>query len=132
MGVSVRQDGPISRIEIAGCLADRCGDAELGAVVREQLARGQRSLLLDLRDVVAADFSAHLVRAAASRVKDRVDPRLESGKFAIIAKRDFLFGMARMYQILRDESPVEVRVFRDRGEAELWLGIADDDPPPGG
>jgi hypothetical protein len=35
-----------------------------------------------------------------------------------------------MYQILRDESPVEVRVFRDRGEAELWLGITDDDPPP--
>jgi len=55
VGLSVRQDGPISRIEISGCLADRCGDAELGAVVRDQLAQGQRSLLLDLRDVTEVD-----------------------------------------------------------------------------
>ena len=55
MGLSVRQDGPISRIEISGCLADRCGDAELGAIAREQLAGGQRSLLLDLRDVTEVD-----------------------------------------------------------------------------
>ena len=44
-----------SRIEISGCLADRCGEAELGAVVRGQLAAGQRSLLLDLRDVSEVD-----------------------------------------------------------------------------
>lgn len=55
VGIGLRQDGSISRIEITGCLADRCGDAELGQVVRNQLARGQRSFLLDLRNVTEVD-----------------------------------------------------------------------------
>ena len=87
--------------------------------------------LLDLRDLVATDVSAASIHKAASRAQNDVDPRLESGKFAIVAPRDFLFGMARMYEILRSDSPVEVRVFRDRAEALQWLGIAESEAQPG-
>ena len=65
--------------------------------------------------------SAASVRDVARRVSHHVASRLEEGKLAVIAPRDLLFGMARMYEMLRDDSPVEVRVFRERDEAESWL-----------
>ena len=54
-------------------------------------------------------------------------PALRSTPYGVIvAPRDVLFGLARMYEILRSGSPVEVRVFRERGEAESWLGLGKD------
>ena len=79
--------------------------------------------LFDLSDVTFMDVSGDSVRAVARRVAQQVDSRLEEGKLAIVAPRDLLFGMARMYAILRADSPVEVQVFRGRDEAETWLGI---------
>jgi hypothetical protein len=79
--------------------------------------------LFDLSDVTIVDVAAGSVREAARRAEQYVDSRLEGGKLAIIAPRDLLFGMARMYEILRGDSPVEVRVFRERDEAESWLEI---------
>jgi hypothetical protein len=77
----------------------------------------------DLSDVTGVDVAAESVRDAARRAGEYVDSRLDGGKLAIVAPRDLLFGMARMYEILRGDSPVEVRVFREREEAESWLGI---------
>jgi hypothetical protein len=131
MPIDAKIDEERGLVEIV--VAGEVTESELSGAFDRYISESWSALplgLLDLRDAVAADISTPLVHKAASRAEERVDPRLESGKFAIIAPRDFLFGMARMYQILRDESPVEVRVFRDRGEAELWLGITDDDPPP--
>jgi hypothetical protein len=79
--------------------------------------------LFDLSDVTGVDVAAESVRDAARRAGEYVDSRLDGGKLAIVAPRDLLFGMARMYEILRGDSPVEVRVFREREEAESWLGI---------
>jgi hypothetical protein len=70
--------------------------------------------LFDLSDVTALGISSDSVRHAARRVAEHVNSRLKEGKLAIVAPRDVLFGMARMYEILRNESPVEVRVFRRR------------------
>jgi hypothetical protein len=81
--------------------------------------------LFDLSGVTAMGISSDSVRAAARRVAEHVNSRVEEGKLAIVAPRDLLFGMARMYGILRSESPVEVRVFRQRGEAESWLGLTE-------
>jgi hypothetical protein len=101
-------------------LADEAIESELSGAIDRHFSESWSALplgLLDLRHVTATDVSARLIREAASRAEKHVDPRLESGKFAIIAPRDFLFGMARMYEILRSDSSAEVRVFRDRLEA---------------
>lgn len=43
-------------------------------------------------------------------------------RLAILAPSDAVFGVSRMYQMLRgDEVPEEVQVFRDRAEAMRWL-----------
>ncbi len=132
MPIEAKVDERRGFVEIV--LAGDVTDSELSGAVDRFFSETWSALplgLLDLRDVEATDVSARLIRKAASRAESHVDPRLESGKFAIVAARDFLFGMARMYEILRSDSPVEVRVFRDRQEALLWLGIAENGPPAG-
>lgn len=42
-------------------------------------------------------------------------------KIAIYAPDDLAFGIARMYDVITDESPEEVRPFRDVREAMRWL-----------
>lgn len=42
---------------------------------------------------------------------------------AMVTPSDVGFGLARMFQILHDEAPEELRVFRDLGEARSWLGL---------
>jgi hypothetical protein len=44
-------------------------------------------------------------------------------KTAFVTSQDVAFGIARMYELLADESPVEIRVFREQAEAKTWLGI---------
>jgi len=44
-------------------------------------------------------------------------------KLAIVAARDDVFGMARMYQTLRSDAPQMLRVFRDITEAKNWLDL---------
>jgi hypothetical protein len=61
-----------------------------------------------------------------------VDPRVGESRLAIVAPRDELFGLGRMYEFLRGDSPVDVRVFRERKEAELWLGLSKDPAEPDG
>ena len=33
------------------------------------------------------------------------------------------FGIARMYEILMKETPIDARAFRDRARAAVWLGV---------
>lgn len=43
------------------------------------------------------------------------------GKVALVAASDLVFGMSRVFEVQRTTEDVEVGVFRDLDEAELWL-----------
>ena len=49
----------------------------------------------------------------------------EKSRRAVVADEDETFGMARMYQSLREahEKPDQVQVVRDMAEARRWLGL---------
>jgi hypothetical protein len=52
-------------------------------------------------------------------------------KLAIIAPADHIYGVSRMYQLLRgDDVPEEVRVFRDEAAANEWLPKRGEHEPP--
>ena len=76
--------------------------------------------LVDMRGVDRLEVSSASVR----RLVEMFTP-LDHGevvtRLAIVAPRDDVFGMARMYEILRSDAPEQIRVFRDRPEAERWL-----------
>jgi len=54
-----------------------------------------------------------------------MDPGAASGKLAVVAPADLVFGLARMYQTFRSLNPQstkQVSVFRTMAEALAWLG----------
>jgi hypothetical protein len=46
---------------------------------------------------------------------------MQGGRFALLVDRPASFGMARMFQALADNLPLEVGVFYELAEAEEWL-----------
>jgi hypothetical protein len=124
MPIQVHVDEARGLLEIV--VAGELTDSEFVETGKRYLLEPFASLplgLFDLSDVTGISVAAESVREIVRRVALHVDSRLVEGKLAIVASTDLSFGMARMYGMLRDDSPVEVRVFRKRDEAESWLGL---------
>jgi hypothetical protein len=99
-----------------------------GVVTDQELIRFQQQLLADpafepnysqLTDytgITCFDVSSQTMRSLA------LPNILAKGvRLAIVARSEFIFGMARMYQLLREGIAEEIRVFRDLNEAYQWL-----------
>jgi hypothetical protein len=87
--------------------------------------------LIDMSAVehVAVPSPERIVRLAS--VSAGMDVRMPRTRLAIIAPRDFEFGLGRMYGAHREmdsRSTKRVGVFRSRAEAQAWLGL-DGEPP---
>ena len=42
---------------------------------------------------------------------------------AIVGPSDITYGMARMFQAYRDDTPIVVQVFRTSDEGRAWIGL---------
>ena len=80
---------------------------------------GRLDVLLDLAETTSLPESDQL-RSIAGRIEQLLG-RVRWGACAIVAKRDALFGMSRMFEVFSGSSFVETKVFREVGEAEAWL-----------
>lgn len=79
-----------------------------------------RISLVDLSDVDVVDVSTDDVRVIAGL--DTQLSRLTPGlAVAIVAPKDHVFGMARMWETLADTTGWDTKVFRVRAEADAWL-----------
>jgi hypothetical protein len=76
-------------------------------------------VLLDLSEMTSLPDAPKLreVSAEIGKVRDRV----RFGACAIVAPRDVLFGMLRMFEVYAEERFDATRVFREVAEAEAWL-----------
>jgi hypothetical protein len=82
----------------------------------------QHHELIDLRDISVPRASTPTLRRVAQMFEDA--EREPAGvKVGFVATSDAAYGLARMYQALRDRSPVQMRVFRDMAGARAWLGL---------
>jgi len=74
------------------------------------------SHLSDCTGITRFDVSSQTIRLLAL-------PTLfaHGSRMAIVAKLEIVFGMARMFQMLREGIAEEVRVFRDLDQAQRWL-----------
>ena len=76
--------------------------------------------LSDVRLIDRLEVTTEGVRQMMMR--DRLDAAaLASYRLAIVVAHELAYGMARMYQILTEQSIPNVRVFRDLEEAKSWL-----------
>jgi hypothetical protein len=78
--------------------------------------------LIDLRRVEEADVQSHTLRRIAE-LFGGADRNPERSRVALVASDDVSYGLSRMYQAFRSRSPLDLRVFRDMGEARAWLGL---------
>ena len=113
-----------------------------GAVTNQSVVSWMRRLIEDpayrtgMNAVVDARPIEDLV-VNADAIDDIVDlatkmeHRFAGSRWAVIADRDGLFGLSRMYELRREAQTYDVRAFREAAEAYAWLGLPEDyDPPP--
>jgi hypothetical protein len=79
--------------------------------------------LIDLRGVEDVDGIGGQTLRRVAGMFTRSDRTPERSRVAIVAASDVQYGLARMYQAFRSESPLDLRVFREMDEARAWLGL---------
>lgn len=80
---------------------------------------GRLDVLLDLDEVTSLPESTQL--REVTRAISRLEPRVAWGACAIVASRDALYGMSRVFEVLVEGLFARTHVFRERGEAQRWL-----------
>jgi hypothetical protein len=80
---------------------------------------GSLNVLLDVSDADLVPQASQLgaVSAAVSLVRSKV----QFQACAVVATRDAMFGMMRMFEVLAGNYFSAMRVFRKMDEAEAWL-----------
>lgn len=88
------------------------------ALQRDPTRPDRLDVLLDLRDIATPPEAAQL-QAVADRVS--LVEGLVFGACAIVASREAVFGMARMFEVLARGHFAAIKTFRDVKTAEGWL-----------
>ena len=76
-------------------------------------------VLVDLRETSSLPETDQL-RSIAKEVA-RLREKLQWGACAIVASRDAVYGISRMFAVYTEDAFSSVRVFRELAEAEAWL-----------
>jgi len=88
--------------------------------LRQDLSKPDRlDVLLDLTETTSLPAGHQLYQV--SQEVGNVRKQLQFGACAIVANRDALFGMMRMFEVIVEEYFDATRVFRSVDEAETWL-----------
>jgi hypothetical protein len=90
-------------------------------LVRDPDCPGRLDVLLDLSETTSLPTSYQLT--AVTTEVARVRPRVQFDGCAIIASRDALFGMARMFAVFAENYFGATRVFRTMDEGTRWLEL---------
>ncbi len=72
--------------------------------------------LFDLTEAETLEISSEQIRSLAS-----VSIFSPSSRRAVVAPRDLLYGLSRMYEGFRDLAQDRLQIFRSRPEALAWL-----------
>ena len=91
----------------------------LASVIAHPDYRPGYRALIECRDVRVGSVTPTAIRRLATFTRD-VESQLAGSRVALVAPQAAVFGLLRMYQLLRDP-PYALAVFRERSEAEAWL-----------
>jgi hypothetical protein len=80
---------------------------------------GHLDVLLDVHEADSVPESKQL-RVVNSQIAS-IRAKVTFGICAIVANRDAMFGMMRMFAVFAEENFRAIRVFRETAEAEEWL-----------
>ena len=108
-----------------GVLDDRLLDeiAEWLCAIEETSPPAKRFVDLSQLTMVAVRTS-HVFNFARKRADQF--PGITPVKSALFSEDWVGFGVARLYESLMKETPIEARAFRERAKAAVWLGVPAD------
>jgi hypothetical protein len=78
-------------------------------------------VLLDLSEETSLPSTSQLQSVAYEIM--RVRQRVHFGLCAVVAERDALYGMLRVFEVIAQDYFRAINVFRTGQEAEVWLGL---------
>lgn len=110
-------------IDLAGNVYDDEFSTALNQALHDPEYQIGLSSLIDFRNVERFGVSTNTIRDAVTTVAKTMNGFRYPWKTAIVAPMDLVYGLSRMYQILREGSMEEIGVFRDLQDARQWLGI---------
>lgn len=118
--VFLRYDGIVTRDDVLTVSRESTGDPAFEVGFDE---------LVDFSAMTGSKVSADDVRALIEAVSQSLDGHGRTWRVAVAAPNDVAFGFARMFELLRSDSPEEVHVFRSLDEACAFMGLVPDDLP---
>jgi hypothetical protein len=76
-------------------------------------------VFLDLREMTSSPSAAQ-IRQASEIIAYQPVP-IQFGACAVVAQRDVLYGMSRMFSVFAERFFTAIHAFRSAAEAETWL-----------
>ena len=93
-------------------------------LIRHSDWRAGYDILCDYRQIEDFDVSARDIDEI-SEWQTSIDNLIGNGKCAVVASRDSVFGMSRMWEMIYTERSQDICIFRELDDALLWLGMPD-------
>lgn len=115
MPISWRISDGLVRLESHGDVAFDEWKAAVDAALAHPDHRPGMGVLHDWRGMRTSPSTAEIEARA------RYGAGLGPIRWALVVPSDVGYGMGRMAEILTERPPIELRTFRDLGEAEAWL-----------
>ncbi|NNL65011.1 MAG: hypothetical protein HKP30_02085 [Myxococcales bacterium] len=110
----------ITRVTVSGELRDAEVLSWFRGFLDDLRDAKQVSGIVDTRGVTDLNVTSETVHQMTILVEGRQDV-FTGSRWAFIADQDIVFGLSRMYQLLREEAPYEIRVFREMEPAREWF-----------
>ena len=79
-------------------------------------------ILCDYRSIEDFDVSSQDIDEITDW-QSSIDSLIGNGKCAVVASKDSVFGMSRMWEMISSERSQDICVFREMDDAVSWLGI---------
>lgn len=111
--------------EIRGEVSEEDVIAWVEELLRELAGSTRIGGVVDVRHVTTFEISGETIRYLVEMVAKN-EFIFAGSRWAFVAEQEVVYGMTRMYQLMRDAAPYELEPFRTIEEARAWL------EPPGG
>lgn len=123
MPISYRINEEAGRVDLTftGTVTDADLMTTFHDLYRDPRHRIGMAELTDCRPVERVEITGRGLERLADATKGWLDESGTTWKVAVVVPSDEIFGLGRMYELLREGSPEQVRVFRDLMAAERWL-----------
>jgi hypothetical protein len=119
--IAIDERGGFMRVTLTGALGFEAYVESFEALVSHASYRPGVNALWDFREAPLAGLPTETLRRIIRFSAERRELR-RGARVAIVVSSDADFGVARIFEAVAADLPIQFQVFRDIGEAEVWVG----------